>query len=258
MASDVGGLCVARLDGAAAGAAEAASESVLGNWRTIRVFGCPGDAGPGPPLAPPGAPRQRAVWASFAKSPGSLRQVPRRLRRVSEVASWPRLGRLGRVWRRLAGVWAGVPRLGCVSRASLASRGSGFGPGVVFRGRGFGPGVVSGVFFFASRPRPASPARLGRVWGVLAASCRVPELASPASRPRLQDATLPRGPSVEHSHTRRCPPASPGAAASPGLASLTRPRPAGRPAPAWARGARRRARRRPRTRRAAARRRSRA
>ena len=89
-----------------------------------------------------GAPRQRAVWASFAKSPGSLRQVLRRLRRVSEVASWPRLGRLGRVWRRLAGVWAGVPRLGCVSRASLASRGSGFGPGVVFRGRGFGPEMV--------------------------------------------------------------------------------------------------------------------
>ena len=114
-----------------------------------------------------GAPRQRAVWASFAKSPGSLRQVLRRLRRVSEVASWPRLGRLGRVWRRLAGVWAGVPRLGCVSRASLASRGSGFGPGVVFRGRGFGPGVVSGVFFFASRPRPASLARLGRVPGRL-------------------------------------------------------------------------------------------
>ena len=45
--------------------------------------------------------------------------------------------------------------------ASLASRGSRFGPGVVFRGRGLGPGVVSGVFFqlesSASRPRPPVP-----------------------------------------------------------------------------------------------------
>ena len=138
-----------------------------GQLKSPRLISYMTNLSPASLKAPKGAPRQRAVWASFAKSPGSLRQVPRRLRRVSEVASWPRLGRLGRVWRRLAGVWAGVPRLGCVSRASLASRGSGFGPGVVFRGRGFGPGVVSGVFFFASRPRPASPARLGRVPGRL-------------------------------------------------------------------------------------------
>jgi hypothetical protein len=85
--------------------------------------------------------------------------------------NWPRLGRLGRVWRRLAGVWAGVPRLGRVSRASLASRGSGFGPGVVFRLMCSWSWVRSrgGLWrlFFASRPRPASLARLGRVPGRL-------------------------------------------------------------------------------------------
>jgi hypothetical protein len=69
-----------------------------------------------------------------------------------------------------------------------------------------------GVPAASRKPRPAGPARVprasgprpGRVprpWrvsaasrGVLAASRRVPELASPASRPRLKDLALPRPP----------------------------------------------------------------
>ena len=144
-----------------------------------------------------GAPRQRAVPASFAKSLGSLRQVLRRLRRVPEVASWPRLGRLGGVWRCLAASGPRPGRVPAASRvwarvlpASLASLASGFGPGVVFRGRGFGPGVVSGVFFFASRARPASLARPGRVPGRLGRvpprpGTRVPRVSAASPGPRV-------------------------------------------------------------------------
>ena len=98
----------------------------------------------------------------YAEPPADASAEPRPLStdgwgEITLAASGPRPGRVpaaSRVWAR-------------VLPASLASLASGFGPGVVFRGRGFGPGVVSGVFFFASRARPASLARPGRVPGRL-------------------------------------------------------------------------------------------
>ena len=133
---------------------------------------------------------------------GRLSLSPRAVSaRSSGVSGASRKSRLGRVWGVSAasgGVWPASGPASRVWAASLArlSRPAGLAsvPGSSFVVVGSVLGWSLASFF----SRPGRVPRLRRVSaasrGVLAASCRVPELASPASRPRLQDATLPRGP----------------------------------------------------------------
>ena len=134
---------------------------------------------------------------------GRLSLSPRAVSaRSPGVSGASRKSRLGRVWGVSAasgGVWPASGPASRVWAASLArlSRPAGLAsvPGSSFVVVGSVLGWSLASFF----SRPGRVPRLRRVSaasrGVLAASCRVPELASPASRPRLQDATLPRGPS---------------------------------------------------------------
>ena len=158
-----------------------------------------------------GRPRRRlfcALHAGARQGPlgnarsGRLSLSPRAVSaRSSGVSGASRKSRLGRVWGVSAasgGVWPASGPASRVWAASLArlSRPAGLAsvPGSSFVVVGSVLGWSLASFF----SRPGRVPRLRRVSaasrGVLAASCRVPELASPASRPRLQDATLPRGP----------------------------------------------------------------
>ena len=131
---------------------------------------------------------------------GRLSLSPRAVSaRSSGVSGASRKSRLGRVWGVSAasgGVWPASGPASRVWAASLArlSRPAGLAsvPGSSFVVVGSVLGWSLASFF----SRPGRVPRLRRVSaasrGVLAASCRVPELASPASRPRLKDRALPR------------------------------------------------------------------